>query len=215
MLTFYKTENNRMCPIQTIEPGCWVNLLYPTEQELAHVSSALSIDDSFLRAALDEEETPRIEMEDNQTLFIIDVPTAEKGEAMTYSTFPIGIIVTQDNIITVSLKETSILTEFSDGLIKNVQTALKTRFIFTLLLRVANRYLLYLRQIDRMSNNIERQLYKSQRNKELIQLLDLEKSLVYFTTSLKANEVTLEKDSARAYTKALRGRSGSAGGCAY
>lgn len=193
MLTFFKTENNRICPIQAIEPGCWVNLLYPTEQELALVSSALDIDDSFLRAALDEEETPRIEMEDNQTLIIVDVPTAEKSEAITYSTFPIGIIVTQDNIITVSLRETSILADFSDGVIKNVQTAQKTRFIFTLLLRAANRYLVYLRQIDRMSNSIERQLYKSQRNKELIQLLDLEKSLVYFTTSLKANEVTLEK----------------------
>ncbi len=182
-----------MCQLPELLPGCWVSLVYPTEAEILHVSETLHIEPAILRAALDEEETSRIETEDEQTLIIIDVPMAEKDAAVTYATLPMGIIVTSDNIITVCLKETSVIKELAEGNIKGVNTAHKTRFIFTLLLRVANRFLQYLRQIDKISSFIERQLYKSQRNKELIQLLDLEKSLVYFTTSLKANEVTLEK----------------------
>lgn len=179
--------------LEDIQPGCWVNLTYPTEDELKLVTERLQVDSSFLRAALDEEETSRIDSEDGQTLFIIDVPSVEKEDAVIYSTLPLGIILTQDNIITVCLKKTSIIQDFEDGLVKTAKTTQKTSFILLVLLRVASRYLQYLKQIDKISGYMERQLYKSQRNKELIQLLDLEKSLVYFNTSLKANEVTLEK----------------------
>ena len=112
---------------------------------------------------------------------------------VVYSTLPMGIIVTDKHIITVCLKETSVVRDLQDGLVKDVRTQQRTRFILNILLLVAKRYLQYLKQIDKTYNYMERQLYKSQRNKELIQLLDLEKSLVYFNTSLKANEVTLEK----------------------
>ena len=112
---------------------------------------------------------------------------------MVYSTLPMGIIVTEKHIVTVCLKETSVVRDLQDGLVKDVRTQQRTRFILNILLLVAKRYLQYLKQIDKTYNYMERQLYKSQRNKELIQLLDLEKSLVYFNTSLKANEVTLEK----------------------
>ena len=112
---------------------------------------------------------------------------------MVYSTLPLGIIVTDKHIITVCLKETSILKDFQDGLVRFAETQKRTSFILYMLLQVAKRFLQYLKQIDKIYNYMERQLYKSQRNKELIQLLDLEKSLVYFNTSLKANEVTLEK----------------------
>ena len=157
------------------------------------MTALLGIDPGFLRAALDEEETSRIDTEDGQTLIIIDLPSVEQGEAVVYSTLPLGIIVAEKCIITVCLKESSIIRDFQDGLVKNAETQKKTSFILYLLLWVAKRFLQYLKQIDKIYNYMERQLYKSQRNKELIQLLDLEKSLVYFNTSLKANEVTLEK----------------------
>ena len=117
----------------------------------------------------------------------------EKDDAVVYSTLPLGIIVTDKHIITVCLKESSILKDMQDGLVRGAETQKRTSFILHMLLQVAKRYLQYLKQIDKIYNYMERQLYKSQRNKELIQLLDLEKSLVYFNTSLKANEVTLEK----------------------
>ncbi|MGM9606715.1 MAG: magnesium transporter CorA family protein [Oscillospiraceae bacterium] len=194
MMTIHKTIDGRMTALDAIEEGAWINLTYPNEEELRSVSDALHVENDFLRAALDEEETSRIDTEEGQTLIIIDTPAVEKSDsAVIYSTLPLGIIVTDTNIITVSLRESSVIRDFEEGLVKGVSTAKKTSFILHILLRVASRYLQYLKQIDKIYNHMERQLYKSQRNKELIQLLDLEKSLVYFNTSLKANEVTLEK----------------------
>lgn len=193
MLSIHKTIDKKMTRLDAIQDGCWINLTYPTEDELNTVSEVLNVDPGFLRAALDEEETSRIDTEDGQTLIIIDVPAVEKDDAVVYSTIPLGIIVTEKHIITVCLKESSIVKDFQDGLVKNAETQKRTRFILYMLLQVAKRFLQYLKQIDKIYNYMERHLYKSQRNKELIQLLDLEKSLVYFNTSLKANEVTLEK----------------------
>ena len=193
LLSIHKTLNGKMTRLEAIQDGCWVNLTYPSEDELNTVAATLAVEPSFLRAALDEEETSRIDVEDGQTLIIIDVPAVEKEDAVVYSTLPLGIIVTEKHIITVCLKESAIIKDFQDGLVKNAETQKRTSFILYLLLRVAKRFLQYLKQIDKIYNYMERQLYKSQRNKELIQLLDLEKSLVYFNTSLKANEVTLEK----------------------
>ena len=175
------------------EENCWIHLTHPSEEELQRVITELGADSGLLRAALDEEENSRIDSEDGQTLVIIDLPYVEQAEAVTYSTFPLGILMSKKFLITVSLKDSFIIEEFQEGLVRNVRTEQKTNFLFRLLLRVASRYLQYLKQIDKLYNHMERQLYKAQRNKELIQLLDLEKSLVYFNTSLKANEMTLEK----------------------
>ena len=194
MLNIYKTIDGKITRLDAVEDGCWVNLVYPSEDELKTVSATLGVEPTFLRAALDEEETSRIDSEDGQTLIIVDTPAMEKDDTgVVYSTLPLGIIVTDRHIITVCLKETSVVRDLQDGLVKDVRTQQRTRFILNILLLVAKRYLQYLKQIDKTYNYMERQLYKSQRNKELIQLLDLEKSLVYFNTSLKANEVTLEK----------------------
>ncbi len=194
MLTIHKTVDGKMTPLDSVEDGCWVNLIYPSEDELKTVSAILGVEPSFLRAALDEEETSRIESEDGQTLIIVDTPAMEQDETgVVYSTLPLGIIVTERHIITVCLKETSVVRDLQDGLVKDVRTQQRTRFILNILLLVAKRYLKYLRQIDKIYNHMERRLNKSQKNEELIQLMDLEKSLVYFNTSLKANEVTLEK----------------------
>ncbi len=154
---------------------------------------SLQIEPDFLRAALDEEETSHVDTEEGQTLIIIDIPVEERENALIYTTLPMGIIVTEENIITVCLKETQILQDFEAGKVKNAKTSQRTKFVFLLLLKISARYLQYLKQIDKLSSAMQLRLYKSQRNKELIHLLELEKSLVYFNTSLKADEVTLEK----------------------
>lgn len=193
MLSIHKTVDGVMTRLDQFEENCWVHLTYPSEDELEQVITKLNVDPGLLRAALDEEETSRIDSEEDQTLIIIDLPSVEKDDAVIYSTIPLGILMTPKQIITVCLKESSIIQDFQEGVVKGVRTEQKTNFLFRILLRVASRYLQYLKQIDKIYNYMERQLYKSQRNKELIQMLDLEKSLVYFNTSLKANEVTLEK----------------------
>lgn len=195
MIRFYKTNNNFVTSIDKIEPGCWVSVVEPTEQEINLLIDDYGLDSGFVKSSLDEEESSRVELEDDQTLIIVDSPSVEKQtqETIQYSTTPMGIIIKDAVVFTISLKENVVLSEFASGLIKNVKTQLKTQFILMVLFRIATRYLQCLKQIDKISNSMEKQLHKSMKNKELIQILALEKSLVYFSTSLKANAATLEK----------------------
>ena len=147
-----------------------------------------------LRAPLDEEERSRIEVEDEYTLILVDIPVIEeRNDKDWYGTIPLGIIVTKEMIFTVCLEDTLILERFMDGRVRNFYTYMKTRFILQILYKNASMYLHYLRIIDKKSVEVEEKLHLSTRNQELIELLELEKSLVYFTTSLRANEVVLEK----------------------
>lgn len=208
MLKFYKTDGNAIVEVEMLEAGCWVSAVAPTESEISLLESELNIDRDFIRSALDEEETSRIENEDGQTLIVLDYPVAEKPEPQTskkrkasrsdddtisYYTVPMSIILTDSNVVTVSLKPNSIVEDFANNVVKNIRTQFKTQFIFCLLLRIAGKYLQYLKQIDKISSYVENHLHKSMKNQEIIQLLDLEKSLVYFSTSLKATETVLEK----------------------
>ena len=194
MVNYFKTINGRIAKIDAYEVGCWVNVVAPTAEEEEALISQFSIPADYMKSSLDEEETSRIETEDGNTLIIIDVPVSDKlDDSMMYYTLPIGIIVTEMNVITVSLKDNAVIKELADGVLKNVHTNLKTHFILHILYRIANRFLQNHKQIDKISNYTEHQLRVSMKNKELIQLLDLEKSLVYFSTSLKSNEMTLEK----------------------
>lgn len=195
MLNFYKTINNVVVKIDTITEGCWVNAVSPSVEEINFLINELAVDRDFLNAALDEEESSRVDIEEDQTLIIIDTPLAitEANNTLVYTTMPLGIIITPNNVVTVCLNEITAVTDIANGFVKNVQTNMKTRFLLLILLRVAQSFLIRLKHINKMSAHIENQLHKSMKNKELIQLLGLEKSLVYFSTSLKSNEVTLEK----------------------
>lgn len=195
MLGIYKTENGTIVRTDTIEKDTWINLTNPTAEEINSVIETLNVESDFIYAALDEEETSHIDKEDGSTLIIIDIPYPETNEhgAVQYCTLPLGIIVTDENIITVCLKENDIVTDFSQGKVKSVYTNMKTRFVLQIMYKMATRYLQNLKQIDKMSHSVEHELHESMRNKELIQLMDLEKSLVFFSTSLKADESTIEK----------------------
>ncbi len=194
MLSYYKTENGRMEQLTSCEPGCWINCVAPDDREVNSLISDFGIEPDFFRAAMDEEESSHIDNEDENTLIVIDIPIVEKEENnISYTTMPLGIIITEKNVITVSIKDNPVVGEFAQGLVRNVQTNLKTRFVLNIMLRVAARFLQYLKQIDKISNYVEKELRHSMRNKELLQLLDIEKSLVYFSSSLKGNEITLEK----------------------
>lgn len=194
MIKFYRTLDDQLKELETFENNIWVNLVSPTESEIKMVMEQFSIPEDHIRAALDEEERARIETEDNSTLFLVDVPLKEKEDgASIFTTLPLGIILTGENIITVCTKEIPLIADFMSGKIKSFYTFKKTRFILQILYKNATYFLQYLKQIDRFSNMIEKELHKSMKNKELIQLLALEKSLVYFSTSLRGNEIVLEK----------------------
>lgn len=195
MIEIFKTLNNEIVHADSFEDGAWVNLVNPSEEEIKKVNIALNVELDFLHAALDEEERARIENDNGQTLIVVDTPVIEKeGTSMNlYTTIPLAIILIKHLIITVCLKEDTLLNDFSRNKVKTFFTQYKTRFVLQVLHRNATRYLQYLKHIDKTSNRIEQDLHKSMKNKELILMLGLQKSLVYFSTSLKSNEVVLEK----------------------
>ena len=196
MIKFYvSAETGILTECSEATPGCWVSVVEPTAQEVRELVEVYGLDSGFVKSSLDEEESSRIEREDDQTLVIIDSPASSVDEDKTvnYYTQPMGIILTEDYVFTISLKETQILDEAMSGNIRNLRPSFKTRFVLQLLLRIAALFLFYLKQIDKLSSAAEQQLHDAMRNELLMQLLALEKSLVYFSTSIKANEATIEK----------------------
>lgn len=194
MIQIFMTEDGAIHQKDEAQQGAWVTLTNPTATEILEISEIYGIDPDHIKAPLDEEERSRIEIEDHYTLILVDIPAIEERNGKDwYVTIPMGIITTDEVIITVCLEETPILTAFMDGRVKDFNTYMKTRFILQILYRNATLFLQYLRIIDKKSEVVERKLHQSQKNQELIELLELEKSLVYFTTSLRSNEVVLEK----------------------
>ncbi len=194
MIQIFMTEDGVVRQKEEAEAGAWIALTDPTATEILSVAKQYNIDPDHLRAPLDEEERSRIEVEDNYTLVLVDIPSIEERSGKDwYVTIPLGIVTTNQVIITVCLEETPILDAFMDGRVKDFHTYMKTRFILQVLYRNASQYLQYLRVIDKKSDQVEEKLHQSQKNQELIELLELEKSLVYFTTSLRGNEMVLEK----------------------
>ena len=194
MIRIFKTEDGTIHEKKEMQPGSWIALTNPTASEIMDVADACRIDPDHLKAPLDEEERSRIEAEDEYTLILVDIPSIEERNGKDwFVTIPMAIITTKDVLITACLEETPILSSFMDGRVRDFHTFMKTRFILQILYRNATQYLQYLRIIDKKSEVIENKLHQSQKNEELIELLELQKSLVYFTTSLRSNEVVLER----------------------
>lgn len=196
MINIYMSKGKELLNIKEIKEGCWINLVNPEESEIDYISNELKLDSDFIRSALDSEERSRIEIDTDtgDTLIIVDMPFAEfeKGSRM-YNTLPLGIIFTNTCIITISLVECLTIKNFIDGNVKTFFTYKKSRFILQILYKNADLFLQYLKQIDKHTEVAKLEIHKSMRNKEIIQLLDIETSLVYFSTSLKGNELVMEK----------------------
>ena len=194
MLAILKTTPTGLKRLEEFEPGSWIDLVTPTVEELEQVSRELVIPLDLLKGPLDEEEKSRIDVEDGLTHVIVDIPVLVREEDQQgYETIPLGILIHPDYIITTCLRPNPILGEFEHGVVRGFATFWKTRLLLQILQRVAAFYLRYLGRIDRETDKIERELRASMKNAEIFDLLSLQKSLVYFTTSLRSNEGVLQK----------------------
>ena len=199
MIKIYNTDilTDKFEEINEYREGSWINMISPSEDEIRTVCSNLNIQEDFIRYSLDSEEKARIDYEedDDTVLFIMDIPIKEtEGNHEIYTTMPFGMIVVRDDfIITVSLKELDIIKEFETGKVKGFATYMKSRFILQVMYKNSSSYLTYLKLINRETEFAENRLKTSMKNRELLKLLDLEKSLVYFITSLRANEAVMER----------------------
>ena len=194
MKRIFKTVDEHLTECTTLEKGCWVHLQNPTKEEIDGLTTRFALDPTFLPAALDQEESARVEVDGNQTLIIVDTPyTESEGSGYIYSTIPVGIVLADEVIITITTQETAIITDFTEERVRGFSTEKRVRFILQLLYRNASLFLSYLKQVDKASMHVQGQLEKSMKNRELFQMLKLEKSLVFFSTSLKGNEGVMEK----------------------
>lgn len=195
MKTIYKTDNGILSPKETFEPDVWVNLISPNMDELTEVADYYDIDLADVRAALDEEESSRVQIEDGYTLVLVDIPFEEfRNEQRAYTTIPLGILLVADAIITVCSDDTVILSSFSNNRMRGFSTKKKMRFVYQILLRTANVYQALLRAIDKKRSEIEKRVgTETTEDRDLINLHELETNLVYFATSLSANKVVLDR----------------------
>ncbi len=190
MLTILNTEGNITQKTNTISKGSWLSLISPSEQEVLKVADTLGIDLKDVRSALDADEVSRIEREDNYTLLLIDIPTvALKNQRAIYTTIPLSIIYSSENIVTVCLENTPVIKKLINNK-QNICTYKRTQLIYMILFNSAKLYMDYLIKINSIRNNLES---KESTKETLTELYDLEKSLVYFKTSLKSNEIVLNR----------------------
>jgi magnesium transporter len=180
-------------PNEAVEPGAWFNLIKPTASELRIISEITAAPLDVLRSALDQEETSRIEVEDDYILIITNIPKNDEYITFGYDTIPLGIVMSKKYITTVCLEENEVLEDFDTSHHHFFDTRKRTRFLLQILYRTAILYLKDLRLMNRSTDEIEKDLRKSMKNKELFLLLDLQKALTYFTVSVRSNRSVIER----------------------
>ena len=194
MLQIFKSlESGHLAELtlKTLEKGSWINIVDPTPYELKIISNLTDVEPDFLRSALDDEERSHIDVEDDCIMILTNVPVVREEES--YDTLPLAIILTKKFIITVCLEETPVITDFNERTSRFFRTFKKTQFLFQILYKSATFFLRYLRQINKISDEIEDLLRESMRNAEILRLMELQKGLTYFNAALRSNGAVLDK----------------------
>jgi magnesium transporter len=194
VITFIKSTANGLEKIDDLVPGSWINIVDPTTDEIEQMV-ATGIPQDFLTYPLDLDERSRTEREDDgTTLIIIRIPYFQGPKVdVPYITVPLGIILNENYILTVGRRSNQIIEEMANGRVRGLSTAKRYRFVLRILLNTANRFLHYLREINNRVDLLEDQLQASMKNKEVAELLKMQKSLVYFTTALRSNQLVLDR----------------------
>jgi len=194
MIKIFRTnENNKLVQLGINEAvsGSWFNLIKPTDEEINKVSLILGLDEDFLRNSLDVDERSRIEIDNGNVLVITNVPImTEDGN---FDTLPLGIVLTPTCLITVCSRENNIISSFNKETSSYFNTNNRTGFMLKILYRSAKFYLKYLGMINRATDVVEEELKKTTNNKALFQLIEVQRTLVYFSTALKDNDLVLQK----------------------
>ena len=194
MVKYYKTDDRQIHEEEKIQNGVWIQMVNPSVAEGQMIADALNVDIEDVLAALDEEESSRIELQDGYTLILVDIPSIEiRHDKESYTTIPLGIILTADEIITICTEDTPVLQAFLNNRVKEFSTKKKLRFVYQILYRVSVLYQSDLRIIDKMRTEIEERVGDDTEEEDLVALHELESTLVYFATSLRANGNVLDR----------------------
>jgi magnesium transporter len=192
MLTIYKTIEQGLEQIESMANGAWVKVVDPTPEEIEKLVD-WGIDVDYINYSLDFDEMPRIERDDDYTFILIRIPHRQLDSDIPYITIPLGIMIKSNVIVTICRYDKDMFKVLANGKYRLLKTAKRYRFTLYIFLETATRYLTHLREINRSTEAIEDKLQKSTRNRELMDLLKYQKSLTYFATALRSNEVMMER----------------------
>jgi magnesium transporter len=192
MLTIYKTTEQGLEQLESIANGTWVKAINPTPEEIQQLV-ARGVEADYIRDALDLDEMPRMEREEEDTFILLRIPHRQPESDIPYATIPLGILIKGNIVITLCRYEQDLFEVLAGGKYRLLKTGKRYRFALYIFLETATRYLAYLREINRITEGIEDQLQRSTRNREVLELLKYQKSLTYFATALRSNEVMMER----------------------
>jgi len=192
-MTIFKTLSGSLRVISQPEPDCWINLAEPTMDELTSFGREYGVPLDFLTDPLDADETPRVDVDGSNMLIVVRTPRSNPDAEVQYTTAPLGIILAPDRIITISSQKETALQCYVTGKARNFSTCNRTHFVLHIFRMIALLYLNHLKEINKKTTTIEAELQSSLHNEALTRLLNLEKGLVYFTTSIRSNELVMER----------------------
>jgi magnesium transporter len=192
MLTIYKTTEQGLEQLDSMANGTWIKAVDPTPEEIEKLVN-WGIDVDYINYSLDFDEMPRIERDEEYTFILIRIPHRQPDDDIPYITIPLGIMIKGNTIVTICRYDKDMFKVLANGKYRLLKTSKRYRFALYIFLETATRYLTHLREINRMTETIEDQLQKSTRNREVLELLKYQKSLTYFATALRSNEVMMER----------------------
>ena len=192
MLTIYKTTEGGIEELKSMENGAWVKAVDPTPEEIQQLVQ-WGVDPDYINNSLDLDEMPRMERDDDYTFILIRIPHRQPDSDIPYITIPLGIFIKGNMIVTICRYEKEMFQVLANRKYRLLKTGKRYRFALYIFLETATRYLTHLREINRKTETIEDQLQKSTRNREVLELLKYQKSLTYFATALRSNEVMMER----------------------
>ena len=192
MLTIYKTTEQGLEQLESVANGSWIKVIDPTAEEIQKLAD-WGVDADYINYSLDLDEMPRIERDDDYTFILIRIPHRQPDNDIPYITIPLGILIKGNMVVTICRYEKDIFKVLADGKYRLLKTGKRYRFALYIFLETATRYLTHLREINRITESLEDQLQKSTRNREVLELLKYQKSLTYFATALRSNEVMMER----------------------
>ena len=192
MLTIYKTTEQGLEQLDSMANGTWVKAVDPTPEEIQQLVD-WGIDADYINYSLDLDEMPRMERDEDYTFILIRIPHRQPESDVPYITIPLGILIKGNMIVTICRYDKEMFKVLANGKYRLLKTGKRYRFALYIFLEAATRYLTHLREINRMTEAIEDQLQKSTRNHEVLELLKYQKSLTYFATALRSNEVMMER----------------------
>jgi len=193
MITYWQMIPNGLLPLNSFEKGCIVNVTDPTPSEIGILKTTLKVPDDFLADVLDVDERSRMEIEGDVLLMIYRIPYQNQSNGFPFTTIPLGLVLDRNSLVIICHRNNEVLDDFFSRSGKGITIETKIDLILHLFLRTTMFYHRYLKQINNQTAMIEQDLEKSTRNQELHRLLKMEKCLVYFTTSLRSNEMMMLK----------------------